>query len=229
MKLLTNKVSVLFAVLLFMVSCSKDSDLMFNQPTAIYVEAYIDSTEYTFATSPSEIIKDTIEIPFRIIGTATATDRKILLEPRAGATAKEGYHYIVGPAIIKANEFGAKVPVYVFRRAGLKDSTVTVILDLKENSDFKLGYSDQLDYKITITDILKKPTIWDSAWSPYFGSYSEVKFRFLLLVTGRTNWNSYPYPGDSRFLSQKAKNALLEYNQKNGDLIDEFGNIVTFL
>lgn len=228
MKLIIKKGMMMAAVALSISSCKKDTPLMFNEPTSVYVESNVDSTVYTFATSPVEVVSDTINVNYRIIGNSAPTDRQISLVVRDGATAKMGYHYTVGPAVVKANEFSTVVPIYVYRKAGLKDSTVTAILDIVENADFKTGYPKRLRYKVTISDILLKPTIWDGAWASYFGTYSEVKFRFLLRVTGRTDWNSYPFPQDSRYLSQRAKLALLEYNQANGDLIDEFGQAVTF-
>lgn len=218
---------IYFAALAFL-SCSKDKELLFNEAPAIYVTALPDSSVFTFATSPDTKVTDTILISYRIIGKAEARDRQINLVPREGATAKAGYHYKVGPAVVKANQFDATVPVYVYRKPGLKDSTVNVILDIKENADFKPGFSGQLKYKISISDVLSKPTIWESVWSSYFGSYSVVKFKFLLAVTGKTNWNSYPLPQDSRYLSQKAKNELLLYNQAHGPLIDETGAEVIF-
>jgi len=218
---------VLMAIIA-LASCSKDDALLYSEAPSVYVYNTPDSTDYTFATSAVSKLTDTIRIEFRIIGKSSSADRTIQLEPKAGATAKAGYHYKIGTAVIKANEFSTIVPVYLFRKAGLKDSTVKVSFQVKENADFKLGYADKLDYRLSITDILSKPTIWDGAWAPYFGTYSEIKFRFLLEATGRTNWNSYPFPADSRYISQRAKNALLIYNQQHGDLIDEFGEIVTF-
>lgn len=216
------------AITLAISACKKDEALMFNEPVSVYVENLVDSNIYTFATSPVEVVSDRIDVTYRIIGNSAPVDRTIALKVRDGATAKAGYHYAIGPAVVKANEFSAVVPVYLYRRPGLKDSTVSVTFDIQENTDFKTGYPNRLKFKVTISDILVKPTIWDNTWASYFGTYSEVKFRFLLRVTGRTNWNSGPFPQDSRYLSQRAKLALLEYNQANGDLIDEFGQAVVF-
>lgn len=228
MKLMIKKSLLILITALAIVSCTKNKELLFDEPAAVYVNSVPDSAVFTFATSPDAIVKDSILITYRIIGKSSTKDRQINLVPRAGSTAKAGYHYLVGPAIVKANQFSANVPVYVYRKPGLKDSTVTVILDVKENADFKTGFSNQLKYKISISDILSKPTIWESVWASYFGTYSVVKFKFLLAVTGKTNWNAYPYPQDSRYLSQKAKNELLVYNQAHGPLIDEFGAEVIF-
>lgn len=209
-------------------SCVKEKQLLFKEPTGIYVSSLPDSVDYSFATTPTGVTSDTIFMNYRIIGNASPKDRIINLKVRAGATAKIGYHCLLGPAVVKANEFTASVPVYVYRKAGLKDSTVQLIFDVIENGDFKPGYPTKLRYKLTITDILKMPTNWDREWKSYFGEYSEVKFRFLLSETGRTDWNSDPLPSDSRFLAGRARNALLEYNQIYGPLYDENGQEVYF-
>ncbi len=211
-----------------MASCAKNEELLFNQADLVYVESFPDSTDYTFATSPASVVTDSIFVNFRIIGKAADRDRTINLVPTQASSAKAGYHYRVGSAIVKANQFTARVPIYVYRKPGLKDSTLTATLRVSENSDFKPGYPNRLRYKFTLADILSKPTNWETTWSAYFGSYSEVKFRFLITATGKTNWNAGPLPQDSRFLSQKARNALLEYNQQYGPLIDEFGQQVFF-
>jgi hypothetical protein len=228
MKSIIKNCTAILAILLVIASCSKDKELLFNEPTAIYVNSITDSTQYTFATRPTSRVADTVLMSYRIIGNSAPKDRIINLVARTGATAKAGYHYKLGPAVVKANEFAATVPVYIYRKAGLKDSTVAVIFDIKENENFKQGFPDQLSYKLTISDILTKPTRWETTWKSYFGEYSEVKFRFLLTVTGRTDWDSNPNPQDSRFLSQRARTALLEYNQQYGPLIDENGAQVSF-
>jgi hypothetical protein len=218
---------IMLALVLAFASCSKTDELLFDQANLVYVE-YQDSSDYTFATSPSTVLIDSIIVNYRIIGTVSPKDRVINLVPTAATTAKAGYHYKVGPAVVKANTFVAKVPIYVYRRAGLKDSTLVVALQIKDNEDFKAGFPTRLRYKFTLTDILNKPSNWETTWVSYFGSYSVVKFKFLIAVTGKTNWNGSPLPQDSRYLSQKARNALLEYNQANGALIDEFGQQVFF-
>jgi hypothetical protein len=231
MKLFIKYIRLTFlslGIVLMLASCAKDKELLFDSSTAVYVDSRPDSAEYSFATSPTTVTVDSVLMRFRIIGNASDKDREIKLVPRSISTAKAGYHYKIGKAIVKAKEFAAIIPVYVYRRAGLKDSTVLAIFDVQENADFKVGYPKQLRFKLTISDILTKPAIWDNSWAPYFGVYSQVKFRFLLTVTGRTNWTSAPFPGDSRFLSQRARNALLEYNQQYGPLIDENGQEVFF-
>jgi len=214
-------------ITLILASCAKDEELLFNDKNSIYVE-YQDSTDYNFAYSPASIVKDSIMLHFRITGTASASDRTFSVVPAAGTTAKLDYHYKLGPLVIKANEYKVIVPIYLYRKAGLKDSLLKVVLEVQENDNFKQGLAKRQRYKFTLADIFSKPTNWETTWATYFGGYSEVKFRFLLGATGKTNWNSSPLPQDSRVLSQIARNALLEYNQTVGPLIDEFNQQVFF-
>lgn len=209
-------------------ACAQNDLLLYNSPTSIYRVTIPDSLIYTFATRPASLLVDTVNVQYRVIGTAAAIDRPIRLVPETGATAKEGYHYQIGRAVVNANEFATTVPIYLFRRAGLKDSIVNVILKIEANEHFELGYKNQLTYKLSIADILTKPNRWDATWAAYFGTYSEVKFRFLISVTGKSDWEATPFPQDSRYLAQRARNALLEYVQQNGPLIDEFGDEVFF-
>jgi hypothetical protein len=226
MKIIKNILVAGLGIMMF-AACSKDDELLFSDKSSIYVE-YQDSTDYTFATSPASVVRDSFMLHFRISGTASSTDRTFSVVPVSGSTAKAGYHYSLGPLVIKANEFKTIVPIYFYRKPGLKDSLLRVTLEIQENEDFKQGLAPRQRFKFTLSDIFSKPTNWETTWATYFGSYSEVKFRFLLGVTGKTNWNSFPLPQDSRVLSQIARNALLEYNQKNGALIDEFGMEVFF-
>src|SRR5690606_572321 len=84
------------------------------------------------------------------------------------------------------------------------------------------------EFKLTITDRLVKPANWDSSWRPAFGEYSEVKIRFISNVADFTDWTGVVYPRDKNFIVQAAYYALYEYEQANGDLIDENGDAVKF-
>lgn len=226
-KIIKNTLLMLITVILI-ASCTKDNELLFNEDNLVYVDEFKDSTDYSFAAAPESVISDSILVNFRIIGTASAKDREIKLAPTANSTAKVGYHYKVGKALIKAGQFSARIPIYLYRKPGLKDSTLLLILNIVESQDFKPGFPRDIRYKITLNDVLNKPTNWETSWAPFFGSYSQVKFKFLIAVTGKSNWNSPPLPQDSRYLSQKARNALLEYNQQYGAMIDENGAEVFF-
>ena len=239
MKQISHKILALIVSVLF-ASCAKDERLMYNEAPAVYFnkagQGDADSVDYTFGMAPESMKEDSVFLWVKIIGVAEDRDREFNLRVVEGATAKEGYHYKIGRTVIPAGAYEARIPVYVYRKAGLKDSTVTATFELLESADFKLGFPDKgfnskydrLHYKLSITDKLLKPGNWETVWQSFFGSYSLVKFQFLIQATGVTNWNAYPFPQNSRFMVQQAKLALLEYQQTNGPLIDENDQEVYF-
>lgn len=228
-----------FTVLIF--SCAKDERLMYAESPAVYFfkagQVNSDSTDFSFASYPDSVKTDTVFLWMKIVGQAADYDREINLVPMAGATAKEGYHYTFLSTVMPANAYETQLPVLVHRRPGLKDSVVSALFEIQQSADFKPGFPDnysfnakldRLHYKIRISDILGKPGNWETVWAQYFGVYSLVKYQFLIQATGRTNWASFPFPQDSRFMVQQAKLALLEYQQTKGPLRDENGQEIFF-
>lgn len=215
------------SIVWLLASCSKDKGKLFEEDAMVYRENLPDSTDYTFGTKPSSVLVDSVMVTYRIIGTAVNRDRVINLVPNAATTATPGYHYKVGKAVIKANAFNGVVPIYVYRKPGLKDSTLVVSLNVQANDDFKPGYMDKLRYKFTLNDILSKPSNWDRTWLPYYGTYSLVKFKFIILVTGKIDWQTNNF-AETRFHAQLVRNALIDYIRINGDMIDENGQAVFF-
>lgn len=228
MKATIKKLFLFLFVTSSLASCKEDTGLLFNAETMVFVQSVPDSTIYTFATRPNTLMQDTVLVNCNIMGRASTSDRPITIIARDSSSAKANYHYKLLPAVVKANTFSAIVPIVLYRRPGLKDSTLHVIFDIKDNEFLKAGYPNRLRYKISITDKLGKPTNWETYWKNYFGDYSEVKFRFLITATGRQAWNGSALPGDLAYLNGQARYALLIYNQSNPPLTDEFGNLIFF-
>jgi hypothetical protein len=179
---------------------------------------------------------DTVYMTMRIIGSAAKTDRVINVIPDASSTAIQGYHYQFGKLVMPADSFQVRLPVYVFRKPGLKDSIVNLNLSVGTSADFKPGFddfvrnskSDRLHFKISITDRLVKPGRWDGYWVNYFGAYSEAKFQFIILVTGKKEWEGVAYPQDIDYMITSVREALRVYKETNGHpMLDESGNEIT--
>ncbi|WP_437918086.1 DUF4843 domain-containing protein [Sphingobacterium sp. LRF_L2] len=234
-------------------SCAKDERLIYNTDKA-YVYFYkntagstADSIYRSFALEPETITKDTFYLNLHVIGLATDYDRKVNLVIDEASTATQGHHFEIGEAIIPANSYNTEVPVILYRTEDLKDSTYQVFLHIGESDDFLPGYDhvvtstiySTLEYRFSFTDQLTKPSIWDSFWATYFGTYSETKIRFLNSVLAdayyeardgvELDWNTRlsSYPQFLNFIWQKAKVELYEYELANGPLIDENGERVT--
>lgn len=224
-------------------SCSKDERLMYeDEPRVFFYKNTIgsqtnpDSINYSFGFQPATRQSDTVFLWLRIMGAAQNIDRVVNIVAKENSTARRGYHYEFGPMIIPANQYEARIPVYLYKKPGLKDSVLLLDLGIGESKDFKPGYTDpgatwnktdRLTYKIYFTDQLTKPTNWDTQLLPVYGTYSRVKFQYMITVTGRTVWTGI-LPQDGNFLAQTIKVAYYNYVLANGPLIDETGNPVVF-
>lgn len=238
MKKIISLFSLIIIIATALVSCTKENRLTYEEDPRVYFTKYIvnpDSLIYTFGTKPVSRIDDTVYLTVRIMGSAVKRDREMNIRVSDTSTAKAGYHFKLGPAIMPADSFQVRVPVYLYRKPGLRDSIVNVTFIMGESKDFKPGYNDipgtsnkldRLHYKLTITDQLLKPGNWDSQYAPVFGAFSRVKFEFMIAVTGKTDWNSTPFPGDKNFLVQQVKYALYQYELANGPMMDENGERV---
>jgi hypothetical protein len=224
-------------------ACKKEALITYDAGARIYIDndRGVDSITYSFATKNSSLIRDTIWLPVRTMGTASNKDRVINLKVvDTLTTAQQGVHYELMPYIMPAGQYVAKLGVIVKKAADLETKQVSIGLRLQESADFQPGTGDGLDYQIRINNILTKPGNWDPPTVPgpflaaFFGPYSEVKFRFIIDVLEMSEFvlkgpGALPY---SQFLyfQQRMKNALEAYNalHPGNPMKDEFGNLVNF-
>lgn len=201
-----------------------------------------DSVTYSFAIKANSLMTDTIKVPLRIMGNARDKDRTVAIQTVAENTTATSQQYTILPTIVKAGSFITDIPVLVKRTPDMKTSEVRILLEIAASTDFLPGVPNTTattsraggatQYLVKINDFLTKPSNWESVLSTYFGAYSQVKYKFIIDVTGRTE---FPITGQdvvspSQFLFYKklCREALETYNTTNGQLIDEFGMIVTF-
>lgn len=232
---LINKGLWFLVAMIFLVSCKKEELKLYEQDPRIYFERGL-SEDFTFTNFGEEVTSDTIYIPLRIMGSATDQDRTFDIIVDDSSTAVRGYHFDFGSMVIPANSYAVDLPIYLYRKPGLKDSIADAYLTIGETADFKPGYGDKvridpydrLHYKISINDQLLKPSDWDFSWLFFLGDYSKAKHLFINQVYGSGEWTDLMFPQDMNFLVQTVKFAYYEYKQENGPLIDENGNEVTF-
>lgn len=232
-------IAILLMATMMSVSCNKQNNIMYKEDPRVYfkkVNVISDSLVYSFGVKANSVISDTVYLQLRIMGTATGYDREINIHFSDTSTAKAGYHFNLGPLVMPANKYETKIPVYLYRKPGLKDSIVTADFIIGASKDFQPGYNDKitygvtdrLHYKISITDKLSKPANWDGSLLPYFGIYSLVKLQYMIQVTGRTDWTVLIYPNELNALTQQVKLALSEYETANGKMLDENGAVIEF-
>jgi hypothetical protein len=239
---------LLIGFTMLVAGCKKSELKGYDQPDMVYIyKDYFsttnDSTIYSFAIKPPALTRDTIKIPVRIMGMAKDYDRTVnvaIISDSTTATADQ--HYELLPTKIKAGEYTGNIPVLVKRSSDLETAEVKMLLEVKESPDFKPGVPSTvpvnpragggLQYKIRLNDILTKPSNWDTRLTGFFGTYSKVKYLFIINVTGVYDFPygtaGGPSPAQMNYYNVLCKTALATYIAANGPLIDENGNAVTF-
>jgi hypothetical protein len=237
------------AVVVLAAGCKKSELTQYEQADMIYIykDAFNtknDSATYSFAIKDNILQVDTVKVPVRIMGVAKNTAREVKLGIIAtGTTAIEGTHYEFLPYTIPAGAYSADLPVVIKRTTALKTQEFRLQLQILESKDFKPGVPHSqvsgnfagasLQYLIKINDFLTKPSNWDSRLATFFGSYSQVKYKFVIEVTGLFEF-SYGFQGatiaygEMLYYQALCKRKLEEYVAVNGPLMDEFGAPVVF-
>lgn len=229
---------VALGTILFFVGCKKSELTKYDQPDKVYVyklssDANKDSATFSFALRPSAQLQDTVKIPLRIMGTARGADRQVQVNVVAdSSTGVAGTHYQLLPAIIPANSFTGYIPVLVKKTPDMKTTEFRLWVEVGTSADFQPGIPTSLRYLVKINNFFTKPSNWDSQLVGFFGAFSQVKYGFIINVTGRSEFS---FSGTDAINSPMAtyykvqcKNALADYNAANGTLYDEFGLPITF-
>ena len=109
---------------------------------------------------------------------------KVEINPES--TAEEGVHYepLLDEYIFTAGKSTVELPVYVKYSPDLDEGTVTLSFRLVESDQMDVGYPNQLNARLLITNQLIKPVYWDSILSIYFSSYSKVKHEICTEIMG---------------------------------------------
>lgn len=243
------KYTIIYIALLgLLASCKKDEISATSEaaPGVYFIydtdrPVNIDSVSYTFVEKASTVVTDTIWLPVRISGDIADHDRGInLVAVNEGTTAVKDKHYKFLNYTMPKGSFTTRLGVVLLRDASLLNTSVALNLQLQPSSDFSTLMKDTLmgdgryysrnKIRIIFTDRLLKPDNWESYLIAFFGSYSNVKFRFITGVLGvstfsTTGPNPVNYP-KMQFYQNTVRNALLEYTTANGPLVDENGNEV---
>lgn len=231
MKQLSRFICILLMAGSIVTGCRKDALEMYSSEPAIYFYSGVsatatDSAAYNFILLPVTQTADTVYLPVRVQGFSAAKDRTISYTIADSSTAKEGTHFKMGPAIMRAGRYVDSIPVYLQRTKNMADSTLRLYISLKASADFSLGYTNHLIYKLTVTDRVVPPT-WNYTLSSTFGAYSNVKFRFIVSVLQITSFTGL-LPSQTAAMATKCKLALAEYEAINGPMLDENGVRVVF-
>ena len=205
------------AMTLTLMGCSTDEDFFYqDEPRVRWVGEEIwavgtDSVTFSFVAYGMEVTEKTINVDAQVMGNVADHDRTVAIEvdPQSKGT----------------------FPVVLRRDASLQSKAVTLYLKVVANSDFKPGVNEENHIRLIWNDILSRPNNW-SDLEPFFGAYSNVKYRFMLTNSGGAGEFSTETMSWAQLMSYKIRfqNALNDYNAAHpgNPLTDENGNLVTF-
>ncbi|OQP52966.1 hypothetical protein A4D02_21415 [Niastella koreensis] len=231
-----------------LIACKKSELTSYTQPDMIYFyKDYYntdrDSIVYSFAIKPDALTVDTVKIPLRIMGVAVSRDRSVNIQIVADSSTALAEQYTVLPVIVKAGAYTANVPLLVKRAPALKTSDVRVLLEIGNSDDFLPGVYNStasasrgggsVRFPVRINDFLTKPSNWDSFIAAYFGTYSQVKYKLVIDVLGRTQFlisgDDAVTTSQMTYFKIKCRNYLADLNTASGTkLKDETGTEITF-
>lgn len=234
------KYLLFFSLLCLTLACKKQEVATYSSEDGItfYRGQYeSDSLSYSFAFSITPKQRDTIFLNMRVQGAAKDFARTVSVKAAAGSTAREGVDYLLPEVKLPAGDLTIRYPVILLNSPGMLTNIYRLVVEAVPNKDFAKGaYGSEItgetvavkSMKIDVTNTIVRPTYWGSMQG-YFGTFSVRKFKFMIEVTGLTNFSEEAIGIDGAYnLPLKLRNALAEYEAINGPMIDENNNQVTF-
>lgn len=237
MKAIVKACSLVLSLGFLFSACTKDIQGYENDPRMFFQipgtgsVALRDSMIYSFPAHPKVGESDTVWFNACIMGNASSHDREIGIKINTEkSTAIEGVNFKFQTKVLPANAFKVRIPI-IINRAGLKDKSVRLQLEVAENKDFKTGYNRYSTAVFIWGDKFLKPDNWTNAnatildYEDVFGKFSETRFAFILNACQIVE---LPDPTNIVLLAYYnavVREALIRYNTANPKLTDENGDI----
>lgn len=239
----------IFAILLLitiMVGCQKQEVMQYDSADALsfyYGASEADSLSYSFATIGYGKQSDTLYLQMRVVGDVASQPRPVKLHAVGGSTARLNIDYKLPEFSVPANTASFLYPLVINKTPEMKTQILRLVLEVEPNDAFPGLAPEGLvpgltsatnttsinKLKIDFTDKLIKPNNW-----PYqFGTYSDVKYDFVIQVLGSGDFRTEAQGGtwtatDLTLAAVQLRDALITYEASHGILIDENGLRVSF-
>ena len=220
-------------MLVAVIGCSEQDDFDYTGGAQVYFKRVAgsgtaDSVTYSFAVRDNDLEMDVIEVPLVVTGKGVDYDREVnLVVVDEKTTAVKDVDYVMEKVVFTAGAVETVLKVRVNRTEGLKQEERAIFLQILPTEGLGVDVDTTwVDYKIKIHDILTKPARWIYECQPYFGTYSKVKYRYIIDVLGI--WD-FPDSGDNAipkgqmlFYKDKMKSELAKWEKENNkQMLDE--------
>lgn len=207
------------------VGCSEQDIMIYEDKTpAVYFEMLAadgvslrDSLVFSFPITEEPTHR--LDLRVRLLGFAADRDRTIDVGVNAAeSSAVAGTNYDLPATVtLPAGAYETTVPVTI-KREGLKDREVRLVVALRPNADFVLGFACGHEAIVRWGDKYIKPDNWDSSsYRNCFGEFTERKYGIILSVCGI---EELPVPSDITTLgyyNRKVREYLSENPQYEED------------
>lgn len=232
-----NIIIILFVLLLFG-ACKKAELMRFEalDGIAFYLNSgsELDSANYSFSGLSTTVKpKDTIWLKMRTTGRASNQDREISVVPTSVTTGVQGVNFILPKIVLPAHKFEIRYPIVLLNTPDLLTKTYKLVVAIAQSKDLVIGAPGQADfstrnivrYTINFNNQVIKPSYWNYLQG-YFGTYSDVKYKFMISSLGITDFKPTTLGGPITYeqyliYAGRVKNALDAYEAINGPLLDE--------
>lgn len=189
----------------------------------INIDAYNDSTAFTFSESGDDVTEKVLYARIRTLGKVRNYDRKVkVVVDKEHSTAVEGKHYVVNfdTVCIKAGTSEANVGVKFLRDASLKTEQVRLVIKVEDNENFKVPFEVQKNTNVyydsgdtiransfvfEVNEFYSEPMLWMMFGSPV-GKWSVKKQRLMTEMFDLTpyDWSIEGWQnGDGKVLSKR--------------------------
>lgn len=182
---------ILLALLGAAASCSTEKIGGYDSDNFIQFEkSRKDSTLFTFAYDET-LTSGEVSLKVNMISPLVGHDRtfRVAYVPDL-STAQPGEEFEMPAEVqtLPANDSIAYIKIDVKRSAGLKGSHRMAVFCIEGSEDFMPGMVEHRFARVIISDQLAQPRWWN-AWHEAngLGTYSELKFRTFIRVTGLTD------------------------------------------
>lgn len=217
-------------------SCENDYFLYRDQPRIRLVGQSVwtlgtDSLLFNFVTYPDSVRSYDMTVNAWLMGVVSDRDRtfSLAVDPEL-TTASPSQYAMPAEVVLPAGQNHVAFTVTFNRDETLQQATARLYVKVAASADFLPGDVEEDHILLKWNDILAKPTNW-SDLEPYFGEYSDVKYRFMINnADGLTSFDVVSLTiAELKSLRIKFAKALDEYNATHDEMLkDENGVPISF-
>ncbi len=224
--------------ILSLASCSENEPMAYEGQPALYFAN--DDVDFSFFYAGNAGDSSSVDITVHAMGPVSQADRAFTLyQENAGDddAAQAGVHYVgfdteemKQAMVIPAGKSEVELPVILLKDKSLDAKTVKLKIGIRPNENFSKGVVEKDSTVISFSSQAMKPANWKDWYYAFGSSWGTVKMRFIIDVTGITNFDQVPEDYDYLvYLNGKLKSKLFEYNSTHDQPLQEAdGSLIEF-